>query len=119
MGEVTEVTCEVRGARFTVRRRTASSHSSWHRTVLLLEAEGEFFDDRIGEDITGDALNFVLSLRGIGGERRREREHEVLALAHVGDSIEADAAESAGDRLSLRVEYRTLQRDVNMRCHQK
>jgi hypothetical protein len=83
------------------------------------EAERELFDDGIGEDVASDALDFVLCLCGIGGERGGESENEVFSLAYVGDAIEADTAQGAGDGLPLRVEYRTLQGDVNMRCHQK
>jgi hypothetical protein len=83
------------------------------------EAERELFNDGVSKHVTRDALDFVLCLCRIGGERGGEGEHEVFSLAHVGDAIKADTAQGAGDGLPLRVEYRTLQCDVNMRCHQK
>ena len=59
--------------------------------------------------------------------RRRDRrpdrgcqgEHKIFALTDIGDAVETDAAQRAGHGLPLRVEYRTLQRDINMRFHQE
>ena len=51
------------------------------------EAEGEFFDDGVGEDLARDALDFKLGRGRVGGERVFEGEQEVLSLADVGDPI--------------------------------
>ena len=95
----------------SVRRRCGGASGSG------FEAEGELFDDRVGEDLAGDALDLGLGMGGITGEGVVEGELEVLALADVGDAVVLHAAERAGDGLALSVEHGPLQRDVNMRLH--
>jgi hypothetical protein len=81
------------------------------------EAEGEFFDDGVGEDFARDALDFTLCLGEIGGKRVVESEQEVLTLADVGDAFVFHAAERTGDGLALRVEHGPLQCHVYMGLH--
>ncbi len=67
-----------------------------------LDAEGEVFDDGVGEDLAGDAFDF-----GVGGgwiEAVFEGEEEVFALADVGDAAVVHAAERSGYGLALGVE---------------
>ena len=81
-------------------------------------AEGELFDDGVGEDLAGDAFHFELGLGWIAGERVVEGELEVLSLAHVGDAVVLHAAEGSSDGLALGIENGPLQSDVNMRLHE-
>jgi len=82
---------------------------------LLLDAVGVFLDDGIGEDLACDALDFGAG--GVGVQAVGERKCEVFALTHGGDIGKTDLAKSVVDRLSLRIEDRCLQRDVDMRLH--
>ena len=84
--------------------------------VSSFEAVGELFDDGVGEDFAGDALDF-----GGGGffvgEGGVEGEEEVLALADVGYAGVVHAAERLGDGLALGVEDGTLEGDINVGIH--
>ena len=68
------------------------------------EAEGEFFDDWIGEYFAGDALDFELRLGGIRGQRVFQGELEVFSLADIGDAVPIHAAECASYGLALGIE---------------
>jgi len=82
---------------------------------LFLYAVRELFDDRVGENLAGDALHI-----GAGRLKRKaigERNREILALAHRSDIREPDLAQGILDGLALRIQNRSLQRDVDMRLH--
>ena len=54
--------------------------------ALFLYAVCEFFDDGVGEDFAGDALD--LGAGGLGGSRPSARDKsEILALADGGDLV--------------------------------
>src|ERR1700677_3910609 len=78
------------------------------------EAEGKLLDDRVGEDLAGDALDFELGPGRIGGEGVVEGELEVFSLADVGHAVVLHAAERAGDGLALGIEHGPLTSDVHM-----
>jgi len=99
---------EVRGSRFENQGQVRGSG---------FEAEGELFDDRVGEDLAGDALDLELGRGGTGCERVLEGEEEVLSLADIGDPVQAHAAERSGDGLALGIEDGALQRDIDMGFH--
>ena len=82
------------------------------------ETEGELFDDGVGEDFAGDALDFKLRLRWILRERVVESQQEVFSLADVGDAVVLHTTERAGYSLALSIEHGPLQRDIYMRLHQ-
>lgn len=86
------------------RPDTSRRRAGWER--LILDVVGEFFDDGIGEDFAGDALD--LGAGFFGGERVGQSEGEVLALTDGGDAGEADLAQSVVDGLALRIEDRCL-----------
>ena len=83
-----------------------------------LEAEGVFLDDGVGEDLVGDAFDFLPGCCGIGGEGVFESEQEVLSLADIGDAVVLHAAERAGDGLALGIEHGPLESDIHMRLHE-
>src|SRR5579871_3590515 len=82
-----------------------------------LDAVGEFFDDRICQNFPGDALDFGVCRRRIGEECIIQGELEVLSLTNVSDTLIVHATQRTGNRLTLRVEHRALQRDIHMRFH--
>jgi hypothetical protein len=88
------------------------------RCGLWFEAEGKLFDYRIDQHFASDALDLCLRLRWIGGERIFECELKIFPLAHIGDSVRSHAPERSGYGLTLGVQHRPLQRDINMRFHQ-
>jgi len=83
-----------------------------------LETDGELFNDWIGEDLAGDALDFELGLGRVRCERVFEGKQEVLSLADVGDTVQANATECAGDGLALGIEDSPLQCDIHVRLHE-
>ena len=83
--------------------------------ALFLYAVCVLFDDGVGEDFFGDALD--LGAGGLGGEAVGEGEGEVLALAHRGDLGKADLAQGVLDGLALGIQDRCLQRDIDMCRH--
>ena len=85
---------------------------------LGFEAEGELFDDGVGEHLAGDALDFELGLGWIGGESVVEGEEEIFALADVGYAFVVHATERAGYGLALGVEHGALEGDVHMGLHE-
>jgi hypothetical protein len=84
--------------------------------ALGFEAEGELFDDGVGEDLAGDALDFELGLGG--GESIVEGEEKVFPLADVGDAFVVHATERAGYGLALSVEHGALEGDVHVGLHE-
>src|SRR5580693_9144489 len=61
------------------------------REPLLFNLVGEFFDDGIGEDVLGDALDLGARLLRI--QRVGKRECKVFALAHRSNLSKPDLAE--------------------------
>jgi hypothetical protein len=84
---------------------------------LAFERIRKVFDDRIGENVGGDALN--LGLGCIGREGIFEGKNEVFALTNVGDCGMVQAAEGVGDGLPLGIEHRALECDVDVGLHSK
>ena len=82
---------------------------------LFLNAIRVLFDDGVGEDFAGDALN--LFANGAGREPLVKRESEILALPHSGHIGKPDLAQGIVDGLALRVQDRCLQRDIDMCLH--
>jgi hypothetical protein len=82
---------------------------------LFLYAVCEFFDNGIGEDFAGNALN--LRPRGLLIEIICKRQSEILALADSRDVCESDLSKCVVDGLALRIEDGSLQRNVDMRLH--
>jgi len=78
-------------------------------------AEGELFDDGVGEDLAGDAFDFGAG--GLDVDAVFEGEEEVLALADVGDAPVFHAAKSIGDGLALGVEDRAFESYVDVSLH--
>ena len=85
------------------------------RGASALEAEGELFDDGVGEDLGGDAFDLLAG--GGGVEAVGQREQKVLTLADVGDASVGHAAESVGDRLALCIEHGGFECDIDMSLH--
>ncbi len=82
---------------------------------LFLYAVREFFDDGVGQDFAGDALD--LSADGVRLQPIGEGKREILALAHRGYIGETDLSQGILDGLALGVQDRCLQRDIDMRLH--
>jgi hypothetical protein len=87
-------------------------------SILLLsafEAEGELFDDGVGENLGGDAFDLVP--RSCWLQTVFEGEEKVFALADVVDAFVLHAAEGVGDGLTLGVEDRSFECYVDMSLH--
>ena len=82
---------------------------------LFLNAVRIFFDDGVGEDLAGDALDLVAG--GFRGEPVGERKGEVFALADGGYVRVADFAQGILDGLALGVQDLCLERDIDMCLH--
>src|SRR5450759_4110839 len=82
---------------------------------LVDHLDAVFLDDGVGQDVVSDLLHFDPDLIFIGAFG--DREFEVLALAHIGDALVAEARERSADGLPLRVENGGLHRDVNACLH--
>lgn len=82
---------------------------------LGFDLVGELFDDGIGEDFAGDALDFGAG--GVWSEGVIEGEEEVFALADGGYALVVHAGEGVADGLALGVEDGGLERDVDMCLH--
>src|SRR5271163_1870695 len=76
--------------------------------------EAEFFDDRIGENLLGDA--FYLRLR-FGAVEAIQFQHEKLSLPHAFHLGVAKRCERALNRLPLRIEDGGLQHDPDVCFH--
>jgi hypothetical protein len=82
----------------------ADHRQNGERISLFLNAVCEFFDNRVGEDFFGDALDIGLGL--VGSEAVGEGKGEILALTDCVDAAKADLAEGVLDGLTLGVEDR-------------
>src|SRR5215831_5892545 len=81
----------------------------------VLQPVAEFFDDRVGQNILGNA--FDLSPGGRFVQPAIQVEFEEFTLADVSDSFIAHLLERAVDCLSLGVEHRGLQHHCNVSLH--
>src|SRR5580692_2171660 len=83
--------------------------------ALVLNAIRELFNNGVGENFPGNALNLGAS---IGGSKAiGEGEGEILALADGFHLCETDLAQGVVNRLPLRIQNRGLQRNVDMSLH--
>src|SRR3954470_21246121 len=104
-----------RRLRFNSRQSpVASCQALVTRYWLLRNLHSVTLDDRVCQEL-------VRHLRGEGprlvGRRGRHFEFEVLALPDVPDPRVAERMQGFGNRLSLGVEHRRLQRDEHARSH--
>jgi hypothetical protein len=83
-------------------------------TVLVEDIEAEFFDDGIGEDVFGDALD--LDFGFVAGEAV-EIQDEKFALADILNLRVALRGEGALDGLALGIEDGGFQHDPDMCFH--
>jgi hypothetical protein len=74
--------------------------------ALFVYTVCEFFDDGVGEDFAGDALD--LGAGGLGLEPISKRQSEIFALANGGNVAESDLAQGIVDGLALWIEDRCL-----------
>ena len=82
---------------------------------LFLNAVCKFFDDGVGKNLAGDALDLVAG--GFGGQPIGERQGEIFALSDRGYIRVADFAQGILDGLALGVQDRCLERDIDMCLH--
>ena len=88
--------------------------SSSKLRILIEDFEAEFFDDRVGEDIFGDALDLRFGLLAVEAV---EIEDEEFALADVADARVAERGEGALDGLALGIEDGRFQHDPDVGFH--
>ena len=84
-------------------------------SALFFEAEGELFDDRVGENLAGDA--FDLGLGGDGIKAVGEGEEEVFALANVVDAAVIHPSQRICDRLTLCIQDCSFEGYIDMGLH--
>src|SRR6266567_7117808 len=94
--------------------------TKWLRLVplkspLFLYAVRVFLDHRVGQHLARNAL--YLRAGRVGGQALRQRNREILALAHAGNIGKPDLAQRVLDSLPLGIEHRWLQSDIDMRLH--
>ena len=82
---------------------------------LFLYTISELFDYRICKNLTGDA--FYLGPCDFNRKPVRKRKGKILPLAHRANLVESDFAQSVMDGLSLRIQDRCLQRNMDMCLH--
>src|SRR5579871_1115599 len=94
--------------RFYGKRSTRSLVPLVTRSLAssFLNAIGELLDHRVGEHLAGDAFHLGAG-RG-GTQAVRERNREILALAHAGNIGKPDLAQRVLDGLALGVQHRWL-----------
>lgn len=94
-----------------VRRRSRKQDED----SLFLNAVRELFDDGVGKDLAGNALDQGFR---IGGRQAIcEGKREILALANGFNLRESYLAKGVVNGLTLRIEHRGLQRNVDMSLH--
>ena len=81
----------------------------------IFEAKGELFDDWVGEDFAGDALD--LGDCSVVGEAILEGQEEVFALADICDAAIVHPAERVGYCLALGIEHGSFESDIDMSLH--
>jgi hypothetical protein len=74
--------------------------------VSILYAKGELLDHGIGEDFSGDPIDFGLGSAVV--EAVVEGQDEILSLAHVSDGAVLHAAKRICDCLALSIEDRSF-----------
>lgn len=82
---------------------------------LAFDAEGKLFDDGVGQNLGGDALD--LCFRGFGVDSVFKGEEEILSLADVADAFVLHATECIGDGLALSIEDRSFESYIDMSLH--
>ncbi len=82
---------------------------------LFFQPVGKFFNHRVGKHIFGDALYFRLCGGGI--ERAVKVKDKIFSLADVLYPLILHLFECVLDGLSLGVEYRPLERHIDMGLH--
>ena len=106
-------------AKFTRWRQAKSPLNAMEHALgqkpLFFEPVGKFFDDWIGEHVLGNL--FDLSLGAAGIEGIVEGNDEVFSLPNVPNAFILHLLERTMDGLSLRIQDRGLQRDVDMSLH--
>jgi hypothetical protein len=78
------------------------------------DLEAELLDDRIGEDLFGNLLNFGL---GRGSVHALQIEDEKFALANIAHGGVAQGGEGVLDGGALRIEHGAFQHDPNVCFH--
>jgi len=81
----------------------------------IFKMKPKLFDHGIGENVASDSLYFGVGRSGI--DVVGQPEHEILSLPHVFNSLVAHLVQGAVDGLTLRIENRLLQRDIDMSLH--
>src|SRR5580700_3305425 len=82
---------------------------------LVFEGISILFDDRVGEDLAGDAVDLRF---GFGlAEFAVERKLEIFALAHIPQSLVAHLLQRALDGLALWIQDTLLERHINVSSH--
>ena len=97
------------------QKRDMGHPGLWHLVGLLFELVGELFDDRVGEHLSRNPLNF--GFRCFAGQCAVEVQDEIFALADVFYALVLHLLECAVDGLSLRIEDSALQRNVDIGLH--
>ena|SRR5215469_12042695 len=103
--------------RFVIAAREKGRQRDWggqYKVGLVDDFEAIFFDDRIGEDFFGDALELFLSFVAAPAV---EIQDEEFSLADVFDGSVAEAGESMMDGLSLGIEDGALGHDPDVSFH--
>ena len=84
---------------------------------LILESKAELFNNRIGQDLSRDALDFRL---GLGSAQPTvERKLKKFALADSVQPFEAHFLQCTMDCLALRIKDTLLERYENKGSHEK
>ncbi len=66
---------------------------------------------------TSRAMRSASASAAFGLQAVLQRQHKVLALAHVGDALVFHPPQSIRDRLALRIQDGTFQCDIDMSLH--
>src|SRR5215831_16117055 len=85
------------------------------RLDLFSEAETEFFDDGIRQNLAGNPFDFCLRL--FARQNTIEGEFEIFSLPHAFQALVAHFLQRAVDGFTLRIENALLERNVNAGCH--
>jgi hypothetical protein len=83
-------------------------------TELFHDLVAEFFDDRVREDVFGDAFD---QLAGVFLGKTIQTNDEKFALADVLDFVIPKRRKSALNRLPLWIEHRGFEHDPNVSLH--
>lgn len=81
----------------------------------IFKMKPKLFDHRIGEHVARDSL--YLGMGGGSIDVVGQAKYEIFSLSHIFDSLIAHLVQRAVNGLTLRVENRLLQRDIDMSLH--